>query len=56
MKLKVGCSMGLAGCRIEDEIVVEDDATAEDIEDAVREWALGHFEWWSDARVPEAKP
>ncbi len=54
MTIKVGCSMGLQGCQIEDEIAVDDNATAEDIEEAVREWALGHFDWWIDARIPEA--
>ena len=45
-KIKVGCAMDLQGARIEDEIEVEDNATAEDIDGQGREWALQHFEWW----------
>ncbi len=46
MKIKVGVSMGLQGCKIEDEIDVEDDATEEEIEAEAREWAFDHIEWW----------
>ena len=47
-KIKVACSMGLQGCSREGEIEVEDEATPEEVEGAVREWALEHFEWWSE--------
>tara|TARA_R110002126_G_scaffold115903_1_gene254840 strand:+ start:134 stop:286 length:153 start_codon:yes stop_codon:yes gene_type:complete len=47
MKLiKVGCAMGLSGCRKSDEVEVEDDATGEQIKEAAREWAMEQFEWW----------
>jgi hypothetical protein len=49
--VKVGCSIGLQGCRIEDEIEVDDNATQEDIEQQVKEWAMGHFDYWSDAEA-----
>ncbi len=55
MKLKVGCSMGLTGCRIEDELEIEDGTPAEVIQQLVRDWALEHFDWWS-ARIPEDRP
>lgn len=45
-RLKVGVSMGLQGCKFNAEIEVKDDASEEDIEDQVREWALGHVDWW----------
>ena len=45
-KIKVGCSIGIQGCKIEDEIEVDDDATSEEIDLEAREWALSHFEWW----------
>lgn len=45
-RIEVGVAMGLQGCRIEDSIEVEDDATDSEIEDQVREWALSHVEWW----------
>ena len=46
MKIKVGVSMGLSGCKIEDVIEVEDNATAEEVEEAAREWTFNHIEWW----------
>ena len=48
MTIKVGCAMSLSGCRISDEIEVDDNATAEEIEAEVREWALARFEWWRE--------
>lgn len=45
-QVKVGCSMGLSGCRKEDVLELEDDATDDEIEQAAREWAFGNFEWW----------
>lgn len=47
-RIKVGISMRLQGCEIEEEIEVEDDATEEDIEEQVREWAFGNVEWWHE--------
>jgi hypothetical protein len=44
-RIKVGCSMGLVGCKIEDEIQIEDD---EDVDQAVREWAFQNFEYWGE--------
>ena len=41
--------MGLQVYKIEDELEVEDDASPEEIESLVREWALGHVEWWSES-------
>ena len=48
MKIKVGCSMPLSGCKIADEIEVEDAATQEEIAEAVSEWASGKFEYWRE--------
>jgi hypothetical protein len=48
--IKVGVSMGLEGCVVEEEIEVEDEATEAQIESEVREWALQHVEWWRGAR------
>ncbi len=50
MTLKVGCSMGLQGCQIEDEIEIEDGTTEEEVEAAAREWALERFEWWVEVK------
>lgn len=47
-KIKVGMSMNLTGCRVEDEIEVEDDATPEQVEEELREWAMGHIDYWSE--------
>ena len=57
-RIAVGISMGLQGCKIEAEIQVEDNASPEEIEDEVREWALQHVEWWFDDRTgtPGAAP
>ncbi len=52
-RINVGCSMGLQGCRIEDTIEVEDEATPDEIEGEVREWAFQHFEYWHDAEDPQ---
>lgn len=46
MTIKVGCALSLQNCKIEDELIVEDGATEEEIEEAVREWAHQYFEWW----------
>jgi hypothetical protein len=49
MKIKVGCAIPLSGCRISDEIEVEDLATEAEIDEAVLKWALERFEyWWED--------
>lgn len=48
--LKVGVSMGLQGCRIEAEIEVESNANPEEIDAEVREWALGHIDWWFEEK------
>lgn len=48
IRIKVGVSIGLQGCKIEDEIEVEDEASVEEVEEVVREWALGHVDWWYD--------
>jgi len=45
-EIKVGVSIGLQGCKIEDTIEVEDDATEDDIDLQTREWALDHVDWW----------
>lgn len=55
MLIKVGCSLSLQGCKIEDEIEVEDSSSQEEIEEDVREWAFQHFEYWRDEGV-EVKP
>lgn len=47
-KIRVGCCMNLQGCRVSDEIEVEDDATEAEIDEQVREWALEQFEWWRE--------
>lgn len=46
--INVYVSMGLSGCRIEEDIEVEDDATEEEIESQVSEWALDKVEWWHE--------
>ena len=47
-RLKVGIEMGLQGCHVEDEIEVEDDATPDQIDKEVREWAFQHVQWWHE--------
>lgn len=47
-RIKVSVSIGLQGCEFESEIEVEDGASKEDIEEQVREWALGHVDWWGE--------
>ena len=49
-KIKVGCSMPLSGCKIADEIEVEDTATQAEIDEAVSEWASDKFEYWEGPR------
>ena len=52
MKIKVGCSMSIQGAELEDEIEMPDDATNDEIEAEVREWALEQFEWyWTQAET-----
>lgn len=51
--IKVGVSMHLQGCKIEDVIEVEDDATQDDIDAEVREWALQYVEWWGSPKDAE---
>lgn len=53
-RIKVGVSLGLQGCEITDEIEIEDDVSANEVEAEVREWALQHVEWWWSE--PEVKP
>lgn len=50
MTLKVGCSMPLSGCRIEGEIEIKDAATAEEIDQCIREWAFENFEFWGEPK------
>lgn len=50
-RLKVGIRMGLHGCKIEDEIEVAEEASEEEIEQAVSEWALGRVDWWHEEIV-----
>lgn len=46
MKIKVGCAMDLVGCQQEEIIELLDDLTEEEIEEAAREAAFEHFDWW----------
>jgi hypothetical protein len=48
VKIKVGCAMRLQGCKIHDEIEVDQGATEEEIAAQIREWALAEFEWWRE--------
>lgn len=45
MIIKVFVSLGLVGCRVEDEIEIEDDLSDLDIEEVVREWKDEQVEW-----------
>lgn len=45
-KYNVGVSMGIKSCRIEDVLDIEDDATEDEVERQIREWAMGHIEFW----------
>jgi hypothetical protein len=40
--------MRIVGCRIEEIIDVEDDATPSEVDEQVREWAMDRFEYWGD--------
>ncbi len=44
-KIKVYLTIGLATCRHDDVIEVEDDATQEDIDQAVHEWAHNYIDF-----------
>lgn len=48
MTVKAGVSLGLQGCKIEDDLEIEDGSTEQEIEEFVREWALQHVEWWHE--------
>ncbi len=54
-KIKVGVSIGLSGCKIEDEIEVEDDLSLEEIEVTAREWAMDRLDWWFEETEVTAK-
>lgn len=48
MIVKWCCETGFAGCDIEDEIEMDDDATDEQIDEEVREAMFNHISycWW----------
>lgn len=48
MMVRAVVAMGLQGCKIEDEIDIEDGSTEEEIETEVRNWALEKVEWWHE--------
>lgn len=49
-KIKVYLETGFAGCRIEEEIEVEDDATDAEVEDLAREAIFDRIDWgWYEA-------
>ncbi len=49
--LKIYLTIGFPGAMHRDEIEVEDDATEEQIEEEVRDWAMNHVEWgWTEVR------
>lgn len=45
-KLKVGLSIGFVGADHHDEIEVEDDATPEDMQQALADWAGNYIDYW----------
>lgn len=50
-KIKWYLSTGFAGCRYAGEIVVEDVATPEEIEESVKEEAFGYISWyWEESK------
>lgn len=50
-KIKWYLNTGFAGCCHEGEIVVEDEATLEEIEEAVKEEAFGYIDWcWEESK------
>ena len=54
-KIKWYLDTGFAGCRHEGEVVVEDEATPEEIEETVKEEAFGYVDWgWEEEKDDEA--
>lgn len=48
MRVKAYVNTGFVGCRHEEVLEFEDDATDEEIEEWVREWMYDRIEWgWS---------
>lgn len=48
-KIKAYLDTGFAGCRIEEEFEVEDDATQEQIEEEAREAVFNSIDWgWNE--------
>lgn len=44
-------SLDLAGCRVEEEMDIEEDMTEEEIEKLVHEEVIGHVDWgWRDKK------
>ena len=50
-KIKAHCGIGYVGAEHEEEFEFEDDATEDEISEAVKEWAEQYLEiWWNELK------